>query len=141
MATRLALLMVSLAVAATASADPLTGVWRSERDLTLLEMGRNATLTLGQSDILSTLDFFGLLVTTYAEPEVEFHPAERSAQLSYRIVAAGSDFVEVGYGDERPHQPVRMRLLLHEGPRSAPVENLGFYEDFRRVDPQAVLAP
>ena len=101
MLARLALLAVSLVVAATASANPLIGVWRSDRDLTLLEMEKLATLTLEQREVLSTPDLFGQLVAIYGDREIEFRLAEGSTRLSYRIVATGSDFVEIEYDDEQ----------------------------------------
>jgi hypothetical protein len=141
MLARLALLAASLLVAATASANPLIGVWRSDRDLTLLEMEKFATLTLEQREVLSTPDLFGQLVAIYGDREIEFRLAERSTRLSYRIVATGSDFVDVEYGDERSDEPVRMRLLLHGGLLHMPVEDLGFHEVFQRIDAPAALAP
>jgi CBS domain-containing protein len=141
MLARLALLAVLLLVAATASANPLIGVWRSDRDLTLLEMEKLATLTLEQREVLSTPDLFGRLVAIYGDREIEFRLAEGSTRLSYRIVATGSDFVEIEYDDEQAAEPVRKRLLLYGGLLHVPVEDKGFHEVFRRIDAPAALAP
>jgi hypothetical protein len=141
MLARLAVLAVSLVVAATASGNPLTGAWRSDRDLTLGELNKSSRLTLGQREFLSSPDLFGQLVTIYGDSEIELRLAEQSARLSYRIVATGSDFVDIEYGDRPSDAPVRMRLLLHQGLLYVPVEDLGFHQVFRRVDAPAALAP
>ncbi len=141
MLARLALLGVSLLVSATASANPLVGVWRSDRDLTPLEMEKSATLRLERREAFSTADLLCRLVAIYGDREIEFRLAEGTAQLSYRIVATGSDFVDVEYGNERSAEPVRARLLLHGGLLYMPVEDLEFHEVFRRIDAPAALAP
>jgi len=141
MLTRLALLAVLLVVAAAASANPLIGVWKSDLNLTLLEIERREAVALEQREVLSTPDLFGQLVAVYGDREIEFRLAERSTRLSYRIVATGSDFVEIEYDDEGADEPVRMRLLLHGGLLYVPVEELGFHEVFRRIDVPAALVP
>jgi len=141
MLARLALLALSLLLAATASANPLIGVWRSDRVLTLLEMEKVATLTLEQREVLSAPDLFGQLMAIYGDREIEFRLAEGITRLSYRIVATGSDFVEIEYDDEGSSEPVRMRLLLHGGLLHVPVEDMGFHEVFQRIDAPAALAP
>jgi hypothetical protein len=97
MLARLVLLAVSLVVAATASANPLIGVWESDR-------------------------------------EIELRLTEGSTRLSYRIVATGSDFVEIEYDDEKDAKAVGG--LLH-----VPDEDMGFHEIFRRIDAPAAPAP
>ncbi|MBW1683506.1 MAG: hypothetical protein JRS35_00435 [Deltaproteobacteria bacterium] len=141
MLARLVLFAVSLVVAATASANPLIGVWKSDRDLTLLEVEKLATLTLEQRDVLSTPDLFGQAVAIYGDREIEFRLTEGSTRLSYRIVATGSDFVEIEYDDEQDAEPVRKRLLLDGGLLHVPVEDMGFHEIFRRIDAPAAPAP
>ena len=141
MLARLVLFAVSLVVAATASANPLIGVWKSDRDLTLLEVEKLATLTLEQRDVLSTPDLFGQAVAIYGDREIEFRLTEGSTRLSYRIVATGSDFVEIEYDDEQDAEPVRKRLLLDGGLLHVPVEDMGFHEVFRRIDAPAAPAP
>ncbi len=141
MLVRLVLFAASLVVAATASANPLIGVWKSDRDLTLLEVEKLSTLTLEQRDVLSTPDLFGRAVAIYGDREIEFRLTEGSTRLSYRIVATGSDFVEIEYDDEQHAEPVRKRLLLHGGLLYVPVEDMGFHETFRRIDVPAAPAP
>lgn len=141
MLARLVLFAVSLVVAATASANPLMGVWKSDRDLTLLEVKKLAQLTLEQRELLSTPDLFGQAVAIYGEREMELRLTEESMRLSYRVVATGSDFVEIEYDDERVARPVRKRLLLHGGLLYVPIEDMGFHEIFRRIDAPAALAP
>jgi hypothetical protein len=141
MLARLVLFAASLVVAATASANPLIGVWKSDRDLTLLEVEKLSTLTLEQRDVLSTPDLFGQAVAIYGDREIEFRLTEGSTRLSYRIVATGSDFVEIEYADEQDAEPVRKRLLLDGGLLHVPVEDMGFHEIFRRIDAPAAPAP
>jgi hypothetical protein len=141
MLARLVLFAASLVVAATASANPLIGVWKSDRDLTLLEVEKLSTLTLEQRDVLSTPDLFGQAVAIYGDREIEFRLTEGSTRLSYRIVATGSDFVEIEYDDEQDAEPVRKRLLLDGGLLHVPVEDMGFHEIFRRIDAPAAPAP
>ena len=76
MLARLVPFAVSLVLAATASANPLIGVWKSDRDLTLLEMEKRATLTLEPRDVFSTPDLFGQAVAIYDDREVAFRFAE-----------------------------------------------------------------
>ena len=141
MLARLVLFAASLVVAATASANPLIGVWKSDRDLTLLEVEKLSTLTLEQRDVLSTPDLFGQAVAIYGDREIELRFTEGSTRLSYRIVATGSDFVEIEYADEQDAEPVRKRLLLDGGLLHVPVEDMGFHEIFRRIDVPAAPAP
>ena len=141
MLARLVLFALSLVVAATASANPLIGVWKSDRDRTLLEMEKFATLTLERHDVLSTPDLLGQAVAIYGDREIESRLTEGSTRRSYRIVATGSDFVEIEYGDEQVAEPVRKRLLLHGGLLYVPVEDMGFHEIFRRIDVPAAPAP
>ena len=141
MLARLAFLAVLFLVSATASASPLIGVWRSGRDLTLLEIEKLATLTLEQRGVLSTPDLFAQLVAICGDREIEFRLAEGSTRLSYRIVATGSDFVEIEYDDEQAVEPDRKRLLRHGGLLHVAVEGKGFHEVFRRIDSPATLAP
>jgi len=138
---RFAVLVVSLVLASTASANPLIGVWRADPDLALLEAGKPTTLELEPREILFSPDLLGRLVAIYGDSEVEFRLAERSVRLSYRIVATGSDFVDVEYGDQPSDEPVRVRLLLHEGLLYVPVEELGFHGVFQRIDAPAAPAP
>jgi hypothetical protein len=144
MLARLVLFAVSLVVAATASADPLMGVWKvwqSDRDLTLLEVKKLASLTLEQREVLSKPDLFGQAVAIYGDREMESRLTEGSMRLSYRVVATGSDFVEIEYEDEQVAKPVRKRLLLHGGLLHVPIEDMGFHEIFRRIDAPAAPAP
>jgi hypothetical protein len=141
MLARLALLVLSLWVAATASANPLIGVWRSDPDLTLLEMKESATLTLEQREVLSIPDLFDQLLAIRDDREIELRLAEGSTRLSYRVLATGSDSVDEEYDDEGPPGPVRMQPLLHGGPLHVPVEVPGFHEVFRHVDAPAALTP
>jgi hypothetical protein len=104
-------------------------------------MEKLETLTLEPREVLSAPDLFGQLVAIYGDREIESRLAEGSPRLSYRIVATGSDFVEIEYDDERTAEPVRMRLLLHGGLLHLRVEQPGFYQVFRRVDVPAALAP
>ena len=98
-----------------------------------------ATLTLEQREVLSSPDLFGQLLAVYGDREIEFRLVERSTRISYRIVATGSDFLEIEYDDAQAAEPARM-LLLHEGLLHVPVENLGFHEVFRRIDAPAAPA-
>jgi len=141
MLVRLVLFAASLVMAATASANPLMGVWKSDRDLTLLEMKKLSPLTLEQREVLSTPDLFGQAVAIYGDREIELRLTEGSTRLSYRVVATGSDFVEIEYDDEQVAGPVRKRLLLHGGLLHVPVEDMGFHEVFRRIDVPAAPAP
>ena len=141
MLSRLALLALSFLLAATVSADPLTGVRESERDLTLLEMEKLATLTLEQREVLSTADLIGQLLAIHGNREIESRLAEGSTRLSYRNVATGSDFVEIEDDDRESPEPVGTRLLLRRGLLYVPVEDMGFHEAFRRIDIPAALAP
>jgi hypothetical protein len=141
MLARLTLLAVLLLVSAPASANPLIGVWMSDRDLTLLEMEKLATLTLEQREGISKPDLFGQLVAIYGDREIELRLAEGSTRHSYRIVATGSDFVEIEFADEQAVEPVRKRLLLQGGLLHVPVEDTGFHEVFRRIDAPAALSP
>ena len=81
MLARLVLFAVSFVVAATASANPLIGVWKSDRNLTLLEMEKFATLTLEQRDVFSTPDLFGPAVAIYGDREIEFRLTEGSTRF------------------------------------------------------------
>jgi hypothetical protein len=141
MLVRLALVAVSLLMAAAASATPLFGVWRSGRDLALLEAEKHVMLTLGQREVLPTSDLLGQLAAIHGDRQIELRLAEKSTRLSYQTVATGSDFAEVEYDDEGAAEPVRARLLLHGGLLYAPVEDTAFDEVFRRIDAPAALAP
>lgn len=140
MPARLALIALSLLMAATASSEPLTGFWKSDRDLPLLGMDKSATLTLGQREMLSPADLFDRMAEIRGDREIEFLLAERSASPSYRTVATGSDFVQVEYDDAGAAEPFPTRLRSHGGLVDAPVEDMGFHGIFRRIDAPAVLA-
>jgi len=99
MPARFVLLAVSLAMAASASADPLSGGWKSDRDITLLETEKIAMLTLERRDVLRTHDLFGQAVMIYGDRETDLRLSGGSTRLWQQSIAAGSDVVEVEYDD------------------------------------------
>jgi len=126
MLARLAVLAVSIVAAAATSASPLTGVWSSTRDLRLLELEETEALTIEQGELRPSLDLSGPLAATYGDREIELRLAERSARFSYRIVATGSDFLDVQHDGTRPDETGRGRLLPQDGLIHVSVEDLAF---------------
>jgi hypothetical protein len=114
---------------------PLLGTWRSDKQLTLLEVEKT-NLTEKQRDILSGPGFFGERTIHYEAGRARSEVAGNVSWMPYRVVSSGKDFVEIECMDPVTGEMVQRRILFEGDLMKMPIRTLGFYEIFRRVDTQ-----
>lgn len=123
------------------SSLPLLGTWRSDKELTLLEVEKT-NLTEKQRDILSGPGFFGERTIHYevgrARSEVD---GNTTWWMPYRVVKSGKKFVEIECMDPATGEMVRRRILFDGDLMKMPIRTLGFYEVFRRVKADQQCSP
>jgi len=114
---------------------PLLGTWRSDKQLTLLEVEKTG-LTEKQRDILSGPGFFGERTIRYEVGRLRSEVDGVASWMPYRVVGSGKDFVEIECMDPVTGEMVQRKMLFEGGLMKMPIRTLGFYEVFRRVNPE-----
>jgi hypothetical protein len=131
----LRLLPLLLAGCAAAHGPVLQGTWRSNPELSLVEVSKARGLSERQLRVLHSPGFFGELVLVFGEDTVTSILPYHRATDPYRILASGPDFVTLESTDSETGQRAAYRCLFRDGNLLVPVEDLGFYEVFSRVPP------
>jgi hypothetical protein len=111
---------------------PLLGTWRSDKQLTLQEVGRTS-LTEKQREILSGPGFFGERTIRYEIGKARSEVDGNASWMPYRVVSSGKNFVEIECMDPVTGEMVQRRILFDGDLMKVPIRTLGFYEVFRRV--------
>ena len=112
---------------------PLLGTWRSDKQLTLLEL-KKTNLTEKQREILSGPGFFGERTIHYEAGRARSELDGNASWMPYRVVNSGKDFVEIECMDPVTGEMLQRRILFEGNLMKMPIRTLGFYEVFRRVD-------
>jgi hypothetical protein len=113
---------------------PLLGTWRSDKHLTLLEVDKT-NLTDKEREILSGPGFFGERTIHYDAGKVRSEMDGNVSWMPYRVVNSGKDFAEIEWMDPATGQMLQRRILFEGDLMKMPIRTLGFYEVFRRVEP------
>jgi hypothetical protein len=117
----------------TRDPGPLLGAWRSDEQLTLQEVER-AELTPKQRELLAEPGFWGELEVRYEVGRVYSSYEDLGGWLPYRVIDSGPGFAQIEFMDSLTGEITRPKLLLEGDIMKMPIEHLGFYEVFRRVD-------
>jgi|GEM_PF-2873968 len=110
----------------------LLGTWRSDKQLTLLEVEKT-NLTEKQREILSGPGFFGERTIHYEAGRARSEVDGNASWMPYRVVNSGKDFVEIECMDPATGEMVQRRILFEGDLMKMPIRTLGFHEVFRRV--------
>jgi len=111
---------------------PLLGTWRSDKELTLLELEKTH-LTEKQREILSGPGFFGERTIHYEVGKSRSEVDGNAAWTPYRVVKSGKNFVQIECMDPATGELVQRKILFEGDLMKMPIRTLGFYEVFRRV--------
>jgi uncharacterized protein YbcI len=146
--TRLVSLLVLLVfLPAVAGADPdpvnseeegpllakkLIGAWRSNRDLTLVEMEKSDLVTGEEREMLERT--LGRVATTYTESDFTTTIDGETSQTRYRVLASADGVVVIEYFDKASHSMLRRRIEVSDDELAVKVPGLGFAEIFTRID-------
>jgi hypothetical protein len=111
----------------------LLGTWRSDKELTLLEVEKTR-LTVKQREILSGPGFFGERTIHYEVGRVRSEVEGHGSWMPYRVVNSGKNFVEIECMDSATGEMIQRKILFQGDLMKIPIRTLGFYEVFRKVD-------
>jgi hypothetical protein len=111
---------------------PLLGTWRSDRELTLLELEKT-NLTAKQREIMSGPGFFGERTIHYEVGKSRSEVDGNATWMPYRVVKSGKNFVQIECMDPVTGEMVQRKILFEGDLMKMPIRTLGFYEVFRRI--------
>jgi hypothetical protein len=139
MRVALALLALALLAAPPSSAqtNPLLGAWKSDRELTLQRLAADNVPPEHRKEISEEVDL-GNAIVEFHESEYVWLLGKQVRRLPYKIRSIEGNYVEIEYFIHRAAtKPNRMRLFVSGDLLYTPIEELRFYEVFRRVRPTA----
>jgi hypothetical protein len=147
----LLLLLSFLPAASSADADPsngeeegprlvkkLIGTWRSDRDLTLVEIGKSDLVTEEDRGMIDGT--LGKVTTTYTEKDFITIFDGETTVTPYKVLASSDGVVVIEYFDKSFHSMLRRRIRVFDERLEVRVPGLGFDEIFTRVDRPAAPA-
>jgi hypothetical protein len=114
-------------------ATQLLGTWRSDKQLTLVEV-KKTSLTENQREILSGPGFFGERTIHYEVGRVRSEVDGHASWMPYRVTKSGKNFVEIECMDSASGEMTQRKILFDGDLMKIPIRTLGFYEVFRRVE-------
>ena len=132
--------LLVLLFAVSAQANPLLGAWKSDRKLTLERLAADNVRPEHVEEITEEADLGNAIVEFYEREYIwVLHKAVR--RLPYKILSIEGNYVEIEYfTHSAATKPRRMRLFVSGDLLYTPIEELRFYEVFRRVRPTAAPA-
>ncbi|UCE86845.1 MAG: hypothetical protein JSU66_03675, partial [Deltaproteobacteria bacterium] len=122
-----------LAGCAPALREQLEGTWRSNRELTLVELSKASQLNEEQVRVLSAPEFFGDLTVIYRDGIETAILLGSEWKARYRIVEEGPDYLDVESWDSLAGERLTLRYRFRDGYLLVPVQELGFHEVFSRL--------
>ena len=147
----LLLLLSFLPAVSSADADPvnseeegprlvkkLIGTWRSNRDLTLVEMGKSDLVTEEDREMFDVT--LGKVTITYSEKNFTTILDGETTVTPYKVLASSAGVVVIEYFDMAFHSMLRRRIQVFDDKLAVKVPGLGFDEIFTPVDRPAPAA-
>jgi hypothetical protein len=141
----LLLLLMFLPAVCSADADPvdseeegpqltkkLIGTWRSNRDLTLVEIEQSDLVTEEDREMLD--GNIGKVTTTYSEKDFTTIIDGETTLTPYKVLASSDGVVVIEYFDKSFHSMRRRRITVSDDELAVRVPGLGFNEIFTRID-------
>jgi len=116
----------------------IIGTWRSNRDLTLVEMGKSDLVTEEDRGMLDVT--LGKVTTTYAEKEFTTIVDGETTVTPYKVLASSDGVVVIEYFDKAFHSMIRRRIHVFDDRLAVKVPGLGFNEIFTLVERPAAPA-
>ena len=141
----LVLLLSFLPAVSNAGADPgsgeeegsqlvknLMGTWRSNLDLTLVEVEKSDLVTEEDREMLGGT--LGKVTTTYTEKDFTTILDGETTVTPYQVLAISDGIVVIEYFDKSFHSMRRRRIKVSDDELAVKVPGLGFDEIFTRID-------
>jgi hypothetical protein len=116
----------------------LMGTWRSNRDLTLLEMEKSDLINQEDREMIDGT--LGKVTTTYTEKDFTTELDGETTVTPYEVLASSDGVVVIEYFDTAFHSMRRRRIHVFDDKLAVAVPGLGFDEIFTPVDPPAAPA-
>ena len=113
----------------------LIGTWRSNRDLTLVEMGKSDLITEEDREMVDGT--LGEVTTTYTEKDFTTIFGDETTVTPYKVLASSDGIVVIEYFDKSFHSMLRRRIRVFDDRLAVRVPGLGFDEIFTPVAPPA----
>jgi hypothetical protein len=110
----------------------LIGTWRSNRDLTLVEMGKSDLVTEEDRGMFTVT--LGKMTTTYAEKDFTTIVDGETTVTPYKVLASSDGVVVIEYFDKAFHSMLRRRIQVFDDKLAVKVPGLGFDEIFTLVE-------
>jgi hypothetical protein len=115
-----------------ALAKKLIGTWRSNRDLTLVEMEKSDLVTEEDREMLDGT--LGKVTTTYTAKDFTTIIDGETTLTRYKVLASSDGVVVIEYFDKSFHSMRRRRIKVFDDELAVKVPGLGFDEIFTRID-------
>jgi hypothetical protein len=117
----------------------LFGTWRSDRDLTFVEMGKSNLVTEEDREMFAVT--LGKVTVTYGEKAFTTTVDDETTVTPYKVLASSKGVVVIEYFDKAFHSMRRRRIQVLGDKLAVKVPGLGFDEIFTPVDRPAAPAP
>ena len=117
----------------------LIGTWQSNRDLTLVEMGKSDLVTEEDRGMFAVT--LGKVTVTYGEKKFTTTVDDETTVTPYKVLASSAGVVVIEYFDMAFHSMRRRRIQVFDDKLAVKVPGLGFDEIFTPVDRPAPPAP
>ena len=116
------------------------GTWQSNRDLTLVEMGKSDLVTEEDRGMFAVT--LGKVTVTYGEKKFTTTVDDETTVTPYKVLASSDGVVVIEYFDKSFHSMLRRRIRVFDDRLAVRVPGLGFDEIFTPVDrPVPAAAP
>jgi hypothetical protein len=110
----------------------LVGTWKSNRELTLIEMDASDLVTSEDRAMFEAT--LGNVTTKYTTVEFTTLVGGEKRTMPFRVLASDDGVVVIEYFDPSVHSMRRRRILVFDDRLEVRVPGLGFSEVFTRVD-------
>ncbi len=110
----------------------LMGTWRSNLDLTLVEMEKSDLVTEEDREMIDGT--LGEVTTTYTEKDFTTILGGETTVMPYKVLASSDGVVVIEYFDKSVHSMLRRRIRVFDDRLAVKVPGLGFDEIFTLVD-------
>ncbi len=126
------LLLLVIAAAPEELERTLFGTWKSNRDLTLIEVRKATGLTEQQRTLLTAPNFFGRLKVTFGKGQCSIELDDDVDSFPCRIYREKNGSIVVEYHGSAEGQSIRKELRLENDKLFVRIAQLGIWEVFTR---------
>jgi hypothetical protein len=117
----------------------ILGTWQSNRDLTLVEMGKSDLVTEEDRGMFAVT--LGKVTVNYGEKNFTTTVDDETTVTPYKVLASSEGIVVIEYFDKAFHSMRRRRIQVFDDKLAVKVPGLGFDEIFTPVDRPVPASP